>query len=51
MLDLSSFTSIDRFVAEIKIRCLKIDILINNAGLGMIPFAKTEQDVNVMGTA
>ena len=57
LLDLSSFSSIDRFVAEVKSRYIKIDILINNAGLGMNPFMKTEQGfeftlgINVVGTA
>ena len=57
VLNLSSYSSIDRFVAEVTSRFTKVDVLINNAGLGMIPFAKTEQGfeptlgTNVMGTA
>ena len=57
LLDLSSFSSIDRFVAEVKSRFTEVDVLVNNAGVGMIPFAKTEQGfeptlgTNVMGTA
>eukprot|EP01034_Spumella_vulgaris_P031094 gene31094-38428_t len=58
ILNLSSFTSIDRFVAEVKSKYTKVDILVNNAGVGMIPFfAHTEQGfeptlgTNVMGTA
>ena len=56
VLDISSFSSIDRFVAEVKSRYTKVDVLINSAGVGMIPFAKTEQGfeptlgTNVMGT-
>ena len=57
VVDLLSFSSIDKFVAEVKCRYSKVDVLVNNAGLGMIPFAKTEQGfeptlgANVMGTA
>ena len=57
LLDLSSFSSIDRFVAEVKNRYTKIDVLVNNAGLGMNVFAKTEQGfeptlgINVLGAA
>eukprot|EP01034_Spumella_vulgaris_P035046 gene35046-43213_t len=56
VLNLSSFSSINQFVAEVKSKYPKVDILVNNAGLGMIPFAKTEQGfeptlgTNVMGT-
>ena len=56
VLDISSFSSIDRFVVEVKSRHAIVDVLINNAGLGMIPFVKTEQGfeptlgANVMGT-
>ena len=56
VLNLSSFSSIDRFVAEVKRKYTKIDVLVNNAGIGMIPFAKTELGfeptlgTNVMGT-
>jgi NAD(P)-dependent dehydrogenase (short-subunit alcohol dehydrogenase family) len=57
VLDVSSFSSIDGFVAEVRSRYAKVDILINNAGIGMNPFVKTEQGfeptlgTNVMGTA
>jgi NAD(P)-dependent dehydrogenase (short-subunit alcohol dehydrogenase family) len=57
VLDVSSFSSIDGFVAEVRSRYGKVDILINNAGIGMNPFVKTEQGfeptlgTNVMGTA
>lgn len=33
--DLSSAEEVDRLIAEIKSRALRIDILINNAGLGV----------------
>ncbi|KAM7542761.1 hypothetical protein Aperf_G00000008115 [Anoplocephala perfoliata] len=41
-LDLSSFKSIRAFVQRIRDKGLKIDILINNAGVMMCPYAKTE---------
>lgn len=56
VLNLSSFTSIDQFVAEVQRRHTKIDVLVNNAGIGMIPFARTEQGfettlgTNLLGT-
>ena len=41
-LDLESFKSIENFAKEIKSKYPKIDILINNAGLGGANFHKTE---------
>ena len=41
-LDLSSFKSIENFVKEIKTKYPKIDILINNAGIGETDLIKTE---------
>jgi short-subunit dehydrogenase involved in D-alanine esterification of teichoic acids len=50
MLNLSSFSSIDRFVAEVKNRYNKVDVLINNAGLGMSNNAGTRpsKDLNLL---
>ena len=42
-LDLSSFKSIENFVKEIKSKYPKIDILINNAGIGETELEKTEE--------
>lgn len=42
-LDLESFKSIENFVAEIKSKFPKIDILINNAGIGEYDLKKTEE--------
>ena len=41
-LDLSSFKSVENFVNEIKSKYPKIDILINNAGIGEMDLKKTE---------
>lgn len=51
--DLSSSEAVDRLIAEIKNRALKIDLLINNAGLGVFedfldtPFSKQVEQVDV----
>jgi short-subunit dehydrogenase len=51
--DLSSAEAVDRLIAEIKSRALKIDVLINNAGLGVFedfldtPFSKQVEQVDV----
>ena len=51
--DLSSSDAVDRQIAEIKNRALKIDLLINNAGLGVFedfldtPFSKQVEQVDV----
>ena len=56
-LDLESFKSIESFVKEIKSKYPKIDILINNAGMGAINISKTEDgfmnvyQVNYLGNA
>ena len=41
-LDLSRFESVENFSKEIKSKYPKIDILINNAGIGEVDFKKTE---------
>jgi NAD(P)-dependent dehydrogenase (short-subunit alcohol dehydrogenase family) len=41
-LDLSSFSSVRKFAAEILTHTSQIDILINNAGIMMVPETKTE---------
>jgi short-subunit dehydrogenase len=51
--DLSSAEAVDRLISEIKSRTLKIDLLINNAGLGVFedfldtPFSKQVEQVDV----
>ena len=51
--DLSSSEAVDRLIAEIKNRALKIDLLITNAGLGVFedfldtPFSKQVEQVDV----
>lgn len=56
-LDLESFKSIKNFVSEIKSKFPKIDILINNAGIGEYDLKKTEEgyintyQVNYLSTA
>ena len=56
-LDLESFKSIENFVKEIKTKYPKIDILINNAGMGWANVHKTEDgfinvfQVNYLGNA
>jgi short-subunit dehydrogenase len=57
-LDLSEFKTIELFVKELKSKGIKIDILINNAGIGPdLDFTNPEEitfrqtfDVNVIGT-
>jgi len=46
-LDLSSFESIVKFVKDLHEKNLKIDILINNAGVMMCPFAKTKDGLEL----
>ncbi|XP_022319324.1 polyprenol dehydrogenase-like isoform X2 [Crassostrea virginica] len=43
-LDLASFTSIQNFVENIKARCSKIHILVNNAAIMLAPYKETEDD-------
>lgn len=55
VVDLSSFTSMDKFVQSLSVE--RIDILVDNAGVFMPPFLRTEQGfevtlgTNVIGTA
>ena len=50
--DLSSAEAVDRLIAEVRSRALKIDLLINNAGLGVFenflntPFSKQVEQVD-----
>lgn len=41
-MDLSSLNSVRNFVTQFKSEESKLDILINNAGIMMCPYAKTE---------
>eukprot|EP01034_Spumella_vulgaris_P030751 gene30751-38010_t len=51
VLDISAFSSIDKFVTAFKSKYSKIDFLINNAGVFIPPFCKTEQGFEVnLGT-
>eukprot|EP01035_Chromulina_nebulosa_P026246 gene26246-34336_t len=51
ILDLSSFASIKSFATEIKSKFDHIDVLINNAGIFLNPYSKTEQGFEVtLGT-
>ena len=41
-LDLTSLKSVRRFAAEFKAKYGRLDVLLNNAGIMMVPYAKTE---------
>jgi NAD(P)-dependent dehydrogenase (short-subunit alcohol dehydrogenase family) len=57
LVDLSSFASIDSFVARARAAYPRVDVLINNAAVFMPPHAKTTEGfeitlgVNAVGTA
>lgn len=50
-LDLASLTSVRHFAAEFKAKFGRLDLLVNNAGIMMVPYGRTEDDFErQMGT-